>query len=250
MRPYHTMTEPGTALLHRWDPRLKIVALLLLAFAFSSITDLRAVPVMAALTLLFWKISAVPARVLLRRLRYPSLLIMLLIVALPFAGGATPLLDIGYLTITREGLQSALLIATRFYAILILAILFLGSTPILLNIRAFQSLGLPAIMADMALLMVRYLDVLGQDLQRMRRSMHVRGHHGHTCSWSTIRTTAWLTGNLLLRSYERAEGVYKAMRLRGYGHIERTSTKFSATVADRAAFAAVTVMAMGLTWLG
>lgn len=243
-------TKPGVALLHRWDPRLKIIALLLLAFAFSSITDLRAVPVMAALTLLFWRISAVPAWMLLHRLRYPSLLIMLLIVVLPFAGGATPLLDIGYLTITREGLQSAVLIAARFYSILILAILFLGSTPVLLNIRACQSLGLPAIMADMALLMVRYLDVLGQDLQRMRRSMHVRGHQGHTCSWNTIRTTAWLAGNLLLRSYERAEGVYKAMRLRGYGHTERTPTNFSATVADRAAFAVVTVMAMGLTWLG
>lgn len=250
MRHDHNMTKPGVALLHRWDPRLKIVALLLLAFAFSSITDLRAVPVMAALTLLFWRISAVPARLLLHRLRYPSLLIMLLIVALPFAGGATPLLDIGYLTITREGLQSALLIAARFYSILILAILFLGSTPVLHNIRACQSLGLPAIMADMALLMVRYLDVLSQDLHRMRRSMQVRGHQGHTCSWNTVRTTAWLAGNLLLRSYERAEGVYKAMRLRGYGHTERTPTNFSATVADRAAFAVVTVMAMGLTWLG
>jgi cobalt/nickel transport system permease protein len=117
---------PDVALLHRWDPRLRIIALLLLAFAFSSITDLRAVPAMAALTLFFHAISGIPVRRLLYKLRFPSLLIIMLAVLLPFAGGSTPLLNLGPLTITREGLESALLITTRFYAILILAICFLG----------------------------------------------------------------------------------------------------------------------------
>ena len=246
----HRSSIPDVALLHRWDPRLRIIALLLLAFAFSSITDLRAVPAMAALTLFFHTISGIPVRRLWYKLRFPSLLIIMLAVLLPFAGGSTPLFNLGPLTITREGLESALLITIRFYAILILAICFLGSTPILQTIRAFQALGLPGIMADIALLMVRYLEVLSKDLQRMRRSMQVRGYQGRSCSWKTIRTTALLTGNLLLRSYERADGVYRAMRVRGYGHGTHPRVGFSATITDKAALAAVTVMAMGLTWLG
>lgn len=245
-----THSRADAALLHRWDPRLKIVALLLLAFSFSSITELRAVPAMAALTLLFYTISGIPARRVWDKLRFPSLLIIVLVVILPFAGGPTPLLNLGPLTITLEGLESALLITARFYAILILAICILDSIPVLQTIRAFQALGLPGIMADIALLMLRYLEVLAKDLQRMRRSMHVRGYQGRTCSWKNIRTTALLTGNLLLRSYERADGVYRAMRVRGYGHDNCTRGRFSATLTDKAALAAVTVMAMGLTWLG
>ncbi|MBM9536077.1 cobalt ECF transporter T component CbiQ [Desulfobulbus alkaliphilus] len=246
----HQDNRPDAALLYRWDPRLRIVALLLLAFAFSSIKELHAIPAITALTLFFWVISGLPARRLWHRLRYPSLLIVLLAVTLPFAGGSTPLLNLGPLTMTQEGLESALLITARFYAILILALCFLGSTPVHQTIRAFQALGLPGIMADIALLMVRYLEVLAQDLQRMRRSMQVRGYQGRACSWKTIRTTALLTGNLLLRSYERADGVYKAMRVRGYGHKRPTRGGFSATMADKAAIAAVTVMAIGLTWFG
>lgn len=241
---------PNVPILQRWDPRLKIIALLVLAFSFSSVSDLRAVPAMIVLTLFFQAISGMPVRTLLRRLRYPSLMIVLLVVILPFAGGKTPLIQMGFLTISREGLESALLIAARFYSILALAIIFLGGSPILTNIRAFQALGLPYIMADMALLMARYLDVLALDMRRMRRAMQLRGHEGGTFSLKTLRTTAWLAGSLLLRSHERAEGVYKAMRLRGYGARESQPARFSAAPADGAALAAVTVMAMGLIWLG
>jgi cobalt/nickel transport system permease protein len=238
------------ALLQRWDPRLKIIALLLLAFSFSSVTDLRAIPVMIAVTLFFWAFSGLALRTLLSRLRYPSLLIVLLALVLLFAGGTTPLARFGLLTVSLEGLHTALLVVARFFCILLLALMFFAGAPLLLHVRALRALGLPAIMADMALLMVRYLEVVTEELQRMRRSMRLRGGRSRCCRWQTVRTTSWLIGTLLLHSYERSEGVYKAMRLRGYGHGKIAPVTFSATLTDVAALFAVVVVALGLLWLG
>lgn len=242
-------TNSGNSLLCSWDPRLKIVGLLALSFSFSFVSDLRILPVMVAVTIFFWAISSIPIRIILQKLRYPSLVILFLVFILPFAGGGTPLINLGFATMTQEGLASSLLIAARFYSILILAMVFLGTTHVLVNIRAIQALGLPYIMADMALLVVRYLEVLGQDLRRMHRSMLMRGHQNKKFSQKNLQTMAWLMGSLLLRSYERAEGVYKAMRLRGYGQTEGRSMEFSATFLDVMGLVAVIGVTTCLVWL-
>ncbi|SDB07897.1 cobalt/nickel transport system permease protein [Desulfonatronum thiosulfatophilum] len=242
----------GTAhhsFLHRWDPRLKLVALLLLAFTFSFIDNLRVLPAMVGITLAIVLLSGYPLRLLLRRLRYPSLIVLFLVLLLPFISGYTALLEWRGLRVTTEGLQAALLVTTRFFCILSLAVVFLGTTPLLVNIKAIQAMGLPYIMADMALLVVRYIEVLSADLRRMRISMRLRGHAEQSFSWKNLRTMAWLTGSLILRSYERSQSVYKAMRLRGYGHVDARPDEFKATRTDIACLCAVSAAVLMLVLL-
>lgn len=238
-----------TSGLHCWDPRLKILGLLLLAFTFSYITHMRLLPVMIGLTLTVVGISGYPVRKLLRRLRYPSLIIVCLVVLLPVSSGSTPLLQLGRLTLTTEGIEAAALVATRFFCILTLATVFLDTTPLIGNIRAIQALGMPYIMADMALLVVRYLNVLGNDLHCMRRSMKLRGHAEKTFSWKSLKTMAWLTANLLLRSHERSLGVYRAMRARGYGHTGPGFAGFKVKRSDVLGLITTGVVASVLVWL-
>jgi cobalt/nickel transport system permease protein len=221
--------------LHRWDPRLKIVGLLLLIFTFSFVSTLQVLPVMITVTLAAVACSRYPLRKLMHRLRYPSLIILCLVLLLPVLSGFTALVEVGGLTITTEGLTAALLVGTRFFCIITVAAVFLGTTPLLVNIRAIQALGLPYIMADMTLLVVRYLEVMRSDLQQMRIAMKLRGHAERGFSWKNIQIMAWLTGSLILRSYERSQGVYRAMRLRGYGHIEARPDEFKAAPVDIAA---------------
>ncbi|WP_035272666.1 cobalt ECF transporter T component CbiQ [Desulfonatronum thiodismutans] len=241
--------SPDSPFVHRWDPRLKLIGLLLLAFTFSFVSNLRVLPVMIALTLTVVAVSRYPLDLLLRRLRYPSLVILCLIILLPLISGFTPLVEWGGLTVTREGLQAALLVATRFFCIVTLAAVLLGTTPLLRTVKAMQALGLPYVMADMALLVVRYLEVLSADLRRMRISMRLRGHVEQRRPWRNLRTLAWLTGSLILRGYERSQGVYNAMRLRGYGHAPVRPDEFTATRVDLLALAAVCAAAGILIWL-
>jgi cobalt/nickel transport system permease protein len=228
--PLSTTEHPS--FLHRWDPRLKIVGLLLLAFTFSFITNLLVLPVMLTVTLTAVVCSGYSLRNLLHRLRYPSLIILCLVLLLPVISGVTALVEVGGLTVTTEGVTAALLVGTRFFCIITLAAVFLGTTPMLVNIRAIQALGLPYIMADMTLLVIRYLEVMRSDLQRMRIAMKLRGHAERVFSWKNMQTMAWLTGSLILRSYERSQYVYRAMRLRGYGHIDARPDEFRAAPMD------------------
>ena len=239
----------NTSALARWDARLRLLALLLLAFACSSVTRVQTLVPMLVVTGGIWALSGLPLRYLLQRLRYPSLLVLFLAAALLFGSGKTVLYKLGFVTIHREGLDAALLVAVRFYAILTLAVAFLSVAPLLVNIAAMRALGVPFVMVDMALLMARYLDVLTQDLHNMRIAMRLRGFQDKGWSLKTVKTTAWLAASLLLRSYERAEGVYKAMRLRGYGQVIAANRQPLAT-RDWLGFAAVLLLAAGLCWLG
>lgn len=226
----HTALKPS--LFQQWDPRCKIVGLFILLAAYSFVQQLLILLPMFAVTLLVAGFSRRSATFFLQKLRYPSLLILVLVLALPFISGAHVVVDFGFVQMNREGLQAAGLIAGRFLCILTTAMVLLNASPFLVNIKAMRALGLPWIMADMALLVYRYLEVLGSDLRRMRTSMQIRGFKGHKLNFETIKTLAWLAGSLILHSYERADWIYRAMRLRGYGRSELLTHDFQIRRAD------------------
>ena len=200
------------------DPRYKLLGLLGLATAFALVNDLRLLPLMLTITLGLTAISGLSAPFILRRLRYPSLLLLALLLTIPFVIGETALLSRGGVTLRREGLEAAILIGGRFFSIVLCALVLLNSSPLTANIKALRALGLPWIMVDMALLVLRYLQVIGDDLGRMRTAMASRGFNERRFSPAGLKNLGWLTGSLLLRSYERSDWIYRAMRLRGYGH--------------------------------
>jgi cobalt/nickel transport system permease protein len=97
----------------------------------------------------------------------------------------------------------------------------------------------------MVLLSFRYLHEIGSDLQRMRTSMKLRGFDGHRFSLRGLRMPAWLSGSILVRSYERSEWVYKAMILRGYGQATYPRGEFQTRARDLAALGVFLLVAAG-----
>jgi cobalt/nickel transport system permease protein len=231
---------------HRWDARYKLVGLIILIFAFSFIRDLRLLPAMVLVTTAIYIISGLPARFILRWLRFPSVIILVIVLTLPFLSGERVIASLGPLALHQEGLLAALLIAVRFACIVTVGITLLGTTSLLNSIKAMRALGLPLIMADMALLTLRYLNELGETLSRMLTSMRLRGFRQRTLSPGGLKTFAWLSGSLLVRSYERSEWVYKAMILRGYGQPTRPREEFQARPADGFILGAIVFIAAAL----
>jgi cobalt/nickel transport system permease protein len=229
---------------HRWDPRFKLIGLIILVFALSFVHDLRMLLAIVAVTVIICVISKLPASFIVKRLRYPSFFLLALVLTLPFLSGEHILVSLGAIALRQEGLLAALLIATRFICILTIGMVLLSTTPLLTNIKAMRALGLPDIMADMALLSLRYLQEIGQDLHRMQTSMRLRGFHEHRFSFGGLRMLAWLSGSLLVYSYERSESIYKAMILRGYGH-SPPQNEFHASPKDIYALSAIIVIAAG-----
>ena len=228
---------------HRWDARYKLVGLITLIFAFSFIRDLRLLLAMVLVTTAMYIISGLPARFVLKRLRFPSLIVLVIVLTLPFLSGEKVMVGLGPLALRQEGLLAALLIAVRFVCIVTVGVTLLGTTPLLNSIKAMRALGLPLIMADMALLTFRYLHKLGQDLSRMLTSMRLRGFRQHNFSPSGLKTFAWLSGSLLVRSYERSEWVYRAMILRGYGQSPHPQGEYQASPGDALTLGAIALIA-------
>ncbi|NJN85433.1 MAG: cobalt ECF transporter T component CbiQ [Leptolyngbyaceae cyanobacterium SL_7_1] len=208
--------------IHRWEPRCKLVGLMALVFAFASIEDLRLAPVMVGMTVLLYAASRLPVSFWLRRIRYPGYFLLGIVVLLPVLSGETVVWQWGWLALRREGLLAVVLITSRFVSILTVGFVLFGTTPFLITVRAMRSLGLPAILADMLLLSYRYLFEIAGNLAQMQRSMRLRGFQSRgnrwlIPNWQDLNRLASLSGTLFIRSYEQAERIYKAMRLRGYG---------------------------------
>lgn len=219
--------------LHRWEVRHKLVGLLGLVFAFSFVQDLRLLPAMALITLIFVSLSRLPRPYLLNRLKLPGYFLLMLTVLLPFISGQTILFELGPLAVRQEGLLSVIIITSRFVCIILMTLVLFGTAPFLTSIKGLRALGLPALMADMLLLTYRYLFEVSDHLTTMRTAIRLRGFNGRDLSRRNLTVLASLVGSLLVRSYEQAEQVYKAMILRGYGHGRLTADQFQATLTDR-----------------
>ena len=231
--------------LHRWEPRCKLVGLLSLAFAFSYVRDLRLLPAMLVVALALYALSRLPFFFLESRLRYPSIFMLLTILALSLGSGSTELLRLGPLVLRQEGMLAALPIAARFFAILTIGLALFGSAPLTTTIKAMRALGLPDLLVDMTLLAYRYLYDIGADLSKMRRAMRLRGYDGHRLRKRSLDGLGSLLGSLLVRSHERSERVYEAMILRGYGQKPRPAAASQARRSDWLALAGALLLALG-----
>jgi len=116
------------------------------------------------------------------------------------------------LTISR-GWLTFLSICTKCVLTVTAGILLVATTGMERLGAAMRMIGVPKIFVLQLLLTYRYISVLGDELGRMLRAYHLRapGQKG-------ITRDAWgsFAGNLLLRSFDRAQRVYSAMCLRGF----------------------------------
>ena len=204
--------------LHHWHQALKLVALGALIFAFAFVKTLALLPVMVIITGIVLRLSQLPLKFLLSRLRYPGLFIAAIVLVLPLVSGETVIWEYGGIAIRQEGLLAVVLIVTRFICILTVSLVLFGTAPFLSSIKAMRSLGLPVVIVDMTLLAYRYLESFGDTLTTMQRAMKLRGFQPHRFNPRNARLLASLIGSLLVRSYEQSQQVYQAMILRGYGY--------------------------------
>ncbi len=215
------------SVIHHWEQRSKLIALLGLIFAFAFVEHLILLPAMIVITATFFYLSRLPFSFLLSRLRYPGWFILGVVIFLPFVAGNTVLFRLGFLDIKQEGCLQVLLIVTRFLCILTISLILFGTAPFLTSIKAMRSLGLPHTIVDMMLLSYRYLEELGGILQTRQRAMKMRGFQNKSFSFRNLKILAGLTGSLLVSSYEKSKRVYQAMLLRGYGQKPLPTSKLN-----------------------
>lgn len=96
----------------------------------------------------------------------------------------------------------------------LLAIVLSGTTPAREILRGFETLKMPALIVQIASFMLRYLNVINDEMERMNVARASRGFEAKGIrDWKFLAAAA---GALFIRSYERGERVHLSMISRGY----------------------------------
>lgn len=226
------------------SPRARLVVALLLAFAIAALQKLAVMPLVVLLTCGMVLASGQRGDVL-NRMRAPALLALSLMLVLPLISGQTVLAQFGPVAIRLEGAQTAALMALRLLCIVALTLVLLSPLSPFQLVEGLRALRVPALMSDIALLTLRYLDEVGDELRRARLARQLRGGG---MGWRALPDHAALIATGLIRAQARADRLWAAMRLRGYGtgHIVHEN---ALNARDRAAIVAALLVAGALIWM-
>jgi cobalt/nickel transport system permease protein len=166
-------------------------------------------------------IAQIPAMTLLRRL-VVEIPFVFFVVLLPFLATG-PVVHVLGVPLAIAGLQSGASIVLKASFGLLATGVLAATTPLPEVITGLERLRVPKIFTAVASFMIRYVEVLNSELNRLRTARACRGGDPRWL-WQA-RDTAMSVGALFVRAFERGERVYLAMASRGYeGSLPTTLT--------------------------
>lgn len=210
----HGFHRPGTSVVHRLPPQVKVAAALAFVFAVVATprTAFGAFAVDALVLVVVARLATVPLPVLGRRLAI-ELPFVAFAVFLPLVGEA-PHTDVLGLSLSEPGLWAAWNILAKGTLGVATTILLASTTSIAELLVGLDRLRVPRAFTAIAGFMVRYVDVITGEVRRMRIARLSRGYDPRWL-WQG-KALAATAGTLFIRSFERGERIHVAMLSRGF----------------------------------
>lgn len=217
---------PGDSIIHRLDPRSKLLAMFLLIvisfWANNPVTNL----LLFVVTGIFISLSGVPLSFFIKGLRSMFFLIAFTtIFQLFFISGGQVLWEIGFIKITSHGIEQAGIIFCRFVLIIFFSTLLTLTTMPLSLATAVESLLSPlkrfkvpvheiGLMLSMSL---RFVPTLMDDTIRIMNAQKARGvDFGEGSIIQKVKAMIPILIPLFATSLKRADSLATAMEARGY----------------------------------
>ena len=226
---------PGNSILHRLDPRTKVVLLffyLVLIFLCKSGISYG---VMTALTAALVLLSKVPMRMMLRSLKPLWWIILFTFVVHIFSTPGEELCKVAFLSVTAEGIVEGFYICLRLVLLICLSSLLTFTTSPLKLTDAMEALlspgkrvGVPAHeLAMMMTIALRFVPTLIQETDRIMKAQQSRGADFMTGSiMKRMQAFVPVLVPLFLSAFRRADDLAMAMEARCYrGGEGRTQMK-------------------------
>jgi cobalt/nickel transport system permease protein len=122
-----------------------------------------------------------------------------------------------FLNLYRDGLLAGAGILAKGTLGVVAAIILSSTTTAREILRGLERLRMPSLMVQIASFMLRYVNVVNDEMERMKVARASRGFEATGVQhWKVLATAA---GALFIRSYERGERVHLAMISRGYSGV-------------------------------
>jgi len=210
----HKLHFHGHSPVHRAPAHLKILALL--AFMITVVATPRDwYPAFACYFLLIAVvvvISRVPPTYLLKRV-VVEVPFVFFAVLLPFVATG-PQTEVLGVSVSQHGLEAGIALLIKGTLGVLASLTLAATTEPQELLLGLERLRLPQQLVQIMSFMVRYLDVVTGEMQRMKVARESRGFSARNPKhWPVLARSA---GALFIRSYERGERVHLAMLSRGY----------------------------------
>ena len=157
-------------------------------------------------------LSKIPLLLLFKRalIEIPFIFFAIL---MPFFGTGEKF-EIAGIELYREGLLAGTSIVVKGTLGVLAAVILSTTTTAREILRGLERLKLPAVMVQIASFMLRYVNVISDEMERMKVARESRGFVATGIKhWKVLATAA---AALFIRSYERGERVHLAMLSRGF----------------------------------
>lgn len=235
----------GNSMLHTLDPRVKIIVALLFSVVVAFSMDINVLFFASIFSLILLLLSKIALKRFFKRIFFVNGFIIFLWFFLPFTYPGRELFRLGPLSATFEGLYYSLMITVKSNIIITAYITLLSTSSITALIHALNHLYCPDKLIQIFLFNYRYIHVLHQEYQKLKDALKVKCFKPRS-NIRTYKTYASLFATLLLKSYDRAERVYKAMLCRGFKGKYYVLDHFHITWKDYTAGATMIIFILGM----
>ncbi|CAK7003536.1 transporter [Tissierella sp. P1] len=216
---------PGDTIIHRLDPRIKIIIISLFIASLFFINSFIPYAFILGFILMVVRISKVPLKFILKGIK-PLLFIILITFTINiFMTKGEVLFEIGPLAVTKEGLYLAVFMALRLiFLITGTSLLTLTTSPIALTdgieklLSPFKKIGLPAHeLAMMMTIALRFIPTLLEETDKIMKAQMARGADFESGNiLSRAKNLVPLLVPLFINAFRRADELATAMEARCY----------------------------------
>jgi energy-coupling factor transport system permease protein len=174
---------PGNSLIHRLDPRIKIIATFLFIIELFLVNRFEGYLIAVAFLAIIIFIAKIPPKFIFKGLKPIILIIVFTFSINIFMTQGTVIFKLGFLEITKEGLHQAIFMGSRLILLIIgSSLLTLATKPINLTdgieklLNPLKKIGLPAHeLAMMMTIALRFIPTLLEETDKIMKAQMARG---------------------------------------------------------------------------
>lgn len=226
---------PGDSLIHKLDPRAKIVISLLLMISIFLCRNYISMGICIALAMGISVVSRIKPKVIFKGLKPIIVIVLFTSIINLFYGSGDPIFTLGFLKITEQGIHNAIFMGLRIIVLVIFGLMLTYTTTPTSLTDAIESLLKPLTYLNIdvqALAMtmtiaLRFIPTLVEEVDKIMSAQKSRGADLETGSiFNRIKAIVPIMIPLFVSSFRRANELEYAMECRCYrGGSGRTKMK-------------------------
>lgn len=205
----------GQSLIHKLDPKIRIITATVLSIATALCDNLYIAPVYFCIAIILIAMAQLNPMEVAKRLKPLFWFLIMIWIILPLTFDGEVWVRYHLFKITGPGVILCIKITIKSISILLIFTALLATMTIASLGKGFHRLKVPDKMVFLILMSYRYIAVIEEEYRRLLRAAKFRGFHPGT-NVHSYKTFAYLAGMLFIRASLRAERVHQAMLCRGF----------------------------------